>query len=338
MRCLAHGFPTPLARWHFHDEYELHLIVATRGKVFVGDWIGPFEPGHLVLCGPRLPHNWISVDLPDGGVAERDLVIQFRARAAAPRRRVDPRAGRGAAAARARAPRHRVLRPVGARAGALATHQEPRTACSASRVSATSSADLARCTDYRLLSSVQMQGFDDDAALDAINGIVDHITRALARAAVDGRASPRELGMSESRFSRFFRRATGNTFTDFVNRLRINRACQLLMETDRYIANICYDVGFNNVANFNRRFLEIKGMTPREFRRQSRPPLRRLRAEEAALMYLGLDLGTSELKALLLAPQPRDRRRGACAAHAVERRGRCGRSRRRPTGGTRSRP
>ena len=29
IRCLAHGFPTPLARWHHHDEYELHLIVAT---------------------------------------------------------------------------------------------------------------------------------------------------------------------------------------------------------------------------------------------------------------------------------------------------------------------
>ncbi len=51
-------------------------------------------------------------------------------------------------------------------------------------------------------------------------------------------------------------------------RLRISRACQLLMETDRYISNVCYDCGFNNVANFNRRFLEIKGMTPKEFRRQ----------------------------------------------------------------------
>ena len=57
--------------------------------------------------------------------------------------------------------------------------------------------------------------------------------------------------------------------TDFVNRLRINKACQLLMETDRYITNVCYDVGFNNVANFNRRFLQIKGMTPKEFRRQA---------------------------------------------------------------------
>lgn len=48
IRCLDHGFPTPLARWHCHDEYELHLIVATSGKAFVGDWIGPFQPGHVV--------------------------------------------------------------------------------------------------------------------------------------------------------------------------------------------------------------------------------------------------------------------------------------------------
>ena len=49
IRCLSHGFPTPLARWHFHDEYELHLITATSGKAFVGDWIGPFQPGQRCL-------------------------------------------------------------------------------------------------------------------------------------------------------------------------------------------------------------------------------------------------------------------------------------------------
>jgi AraC-like DNA-binding protein len=42
------------------------------------------------------------------------------------------------------------------------------------------------------------------------------------------------------------------------------------MESERLVTHLRYEVGFNNVANFNRRFLEIKGMTPRsEFRRQA---------------------------------------------------------------------
>ena len=55
-----HGFPSPLVRWHFHKEYELHLIVASSGKVFIGDYIGNFSANTLFLTGPGLPHNWIS--------------------------------------------------------------------------------------------------------------------------------------------------------------------------------------------------------------------------------------------------------------------------------------
>lgn len=121
--------------------------------------------------------------------------------------------------------------------------------------------------DYRLLSNVQLQSFDDDASLRQISEVVDYITANYANqfALID---IAKRVGMSESRFSRYFRRATGNTFTDFVNRLRVNRACQLLMETDQYVSTICYNVGFNNIANFNRRFMELKGMTPSDFRKQ----------------------------------------------------------------------
>jgi AraC-like DNA-binding protein len=129
-------------------------------------------------------------------------------------------------------------------------------------------ADLAACTDYRLLSNAQLQSVDDDHSMNQIDAVVSRITDNLSQSFSAGEMAA-ELGMSESRFSRFFRRATGNTFTDFVNRVRINRACQLLMETERRITDICYEVGFNNVANFNRRFLEIKGITPSEFRKQS---------------------------------------------------------------------
>ena len=267
VRCLAHGFPTPLARWHFHDEYELHLITSTSGKAFVGDWIGPFQPGHMVLCGPRLPHNWISYDLPEGGVAERDLVIQF--------------AHEPIAQAAAILPELAEALPLLERArhgveffGMSERGREHWLSVKHSRGLARFAAfcdflaDLTRCTDYRLLSNVQLQGKDDDAGLAQINVIVDRITGGLAEPLLASTAAA-ELGMSESRFSRFFRRATGNTFTDFVNQVRDNRACQLLMETDRQVTRICYEVGFNNVANFNRRFREIKGMTPSEFRHQA---------------------------------------------------------------------
>ncbi|MGY3365171.1 hypothetical protein ACVWZL_002296 [Bradyrhizobium sp. GM2.4] len=59
----SHGYPFHTVRWHFHPEYELHQVVATSGRYFVGDFIGDFEPGNLVLTGPNLPHNWVS-DLP----------------------------------------------------------------------------------------------------------------------------------------------------------------------------------------------------------------------------------------------------------------------------------
>ncbi len=78
IRYLEHGWPTELCRWHAHEEYELHLIVATRGKAFVGDYIGDFLPGTLYLTGPNLPHNWITdeVTTPEP-VQLRDMLVQF---------------------------------------------------------------------------------------------------------------------------------------------------------------------------------------------------------------------------------------------------------------------
>lgn len=267
VRCLEHGYPTPLARWHYHDEYELHLITATSGKVFVGDWIGPFQPGHLVLTGPRLPHNWVTMDLPEGGVTQRDLVIQFsheplvRASDTIPElAEVLPLLERA---------KHGV-EFFGLSESANAHWHKVKASRGLKRFTAFCDfmSDLAACTDYRLLSAVQLQSSDDDASLDQIDAVVNRITDHLADEH-SAAALAAELGMSESKFSRFFRKATGNTFTDFVNRVRISRACQLLMDTDQQVSHICYEVGFNNVANFNRRFLEIKGLTPSEFRKQS---------------------------------------------------------------------
>ncbi|MEC5162349.1 MULTISPECIES: helix-turn-helix domain-containing protein [unclassified Janthinobacterium] len=267
IRYLEHGFPSSLVRWHYHDEYELHLILESSGKVFVGDYIGQFAPGHLVLTGPRVPHNWVSIDTPEEGVELRDMVIQF---AHAP---LETLAGVIPEVKSILPLLHRALHGIeffNISAQAHERFMRIRDSAGLPRFIEflTLLGELARSSDYQLLSTIPMQSTDDDAALARISSAINFIVQNYA-SQFSMKELAQQLDMPERMFSRFFRSATGNSFTDFVNRLRVNKACELLMETERYVTNICYDAGFNNVANFNRRFLELKGMTPKAFRQQA---------------------------------------------------------------------
>jgi AraC-like DNA-binding protein len=267
VRCLAHGYPTPLARWHCHAEYELHLIVATQGHAFVGDWIGTFEPGHLVLTGPWLPHNWITTEPAHAGVATRDLAIQFAhapIEAAARHLRelteVLPMLQRSRRGIQffglsdvAQREWHRIAQAHGLRRLTLFIDLL---------------ATLAGSTRFRLLSSLPADPSPQLGERDRIDALVLQLVSGATAPVPAGELAAR-LGMSLSHFSRSFRRATGGTYTEFVNRVRINQACRLLMESDQLVKQVCFDVGFNNLANFNRRFFEFKGMTPTEFRRRA---------------------------------------------------------------------
>ncbi len=72
-----HGYPFRTVRWHYHPEYEIHLVVATSGTFYIGDFVGRFDPGQLIMTGPNLPQNWISEIEPEEIVPTRSLVIQF---------------------------------------------------------------------------------------------------------------------------------------------------------------------------------------------------------------------------------------------------------------------
>jgi len=76
------------------------------------------------------------------------------------------------------------------------------------------------------------------------------------------------INMSVTAFSRFFKKSTGKTFISYVNAIRIGWACKLLIESDMNVAQISYEVGFNNLSNFNRRFYERHQLNPREYRHQ----------------------------------------------------------------------
>jgi AraC-like DNA-binding protein len=98
-----------------------------------------------------------------------------------------------------------------------------------------------------------------------INHVLSYIDKNLSQELRESELA--ELaGQSVSAFSRYFRRHTGVPFVQYVNRLRINFACQLLMSGEFNITDICYQVGFNNLSNFNRQFLLLKEMSPSRWR------------------------------------------------------------------------
>ncbi len=265
----SHGYPFRTVRWHFHPEYEIHLITATQGRAFVGDHIGPFVPGNLVMTGPNLPHNWLS-DVPPGtSISERCLVLQFTAAFAEGCIATFPELA-FLPALLSDAARGVQFSPA---AGAAA---EPvmRTLMSADGparlVALFALLDVTRrCPDRRMLASAGYRPSPARFMTQPLNHVLDHIARNLSS---DLRETDlAELsGYSPSAFSRAFRRQTGMTFVHYVNSLRINRACEMLVADERKITEICYEVGFNNLSNFNRQFLAHKAMPPRAFRSHHR--------------------------------------------------------------------
>ncbi len=260
-----HGYPFHTVRWHFHPEYEIHQVVATSGRFFVGDFIGSFVPGNLVLTGPNLPHNWVS-DIGAGeAVPLRSRVVQFSAVFIADAIALLPELG--------------VCAPMleASRAGLLFA---PETAARAAPVLA----ELVAAKGVRrieLFLGLVRHLSGDDAARpltsagylpDPSGFLSTGINRALTY--IDGNLtepfSEGDLaaiaGLSPGAFSRSFRRHTGMALVRYVNRLRISLACQLLMAGETRITDVCFASGFNNISNFNRQFQAQKGMTPSQFR------------------------------------------------------------------------
>ncbi|MBD1553795.1 AraC family transcriptional regulator [Pseudomonas typographi] len=262
-----HGFPCPLVRWHFHKEYELHLIVASAGKVFVGDYIGNFNPGSLFLTGPNLPHNWISQVAENEVVPRRDMLVNFtdelfdgasqvfsELKSLAP---MLDRANYGVEF------RDRSL--IQQAAGLMQRIEDSRGSTRLGWFLILMEL-LAGSDDYQLLSATSAGQLADDSNVERTNRAVDYIFTHY------GRELPLEevaehLSMKPTYFSRVFKQATGRCFVEFVNRLRISKSCELLAESDRPITDVCFASGFNNISNFNRRFQQLKGMTPSDYRR-----------------------------------------------------------------------
>lgn len=265
----VHGYPHHLAKWHYHPEYELHLIQQTTGKMFIGDHVGDFGPGSLVLTGPNLPHNWVSDIAPGDYVRNRDMLVQFKDALVRDAMRMWPEfkeiepllhearygiAFHGDAALLGA----NVLRQIG-----------QVTAMRRLLLLFELLHELAISPERKTLSSRDYSDAPDSAAADTIKQVISFLMKNIAKD-VHLSDAARFFGMSEPAFSRFFKRNTGHGFVHYLNRMRVNRACDLLAGTDKPVTDVCFETGFNNLSNFNRQFRRLCNLAPSEYRRQAK--------------------------------------------------------------------
>jgi len=265
IRYLEHGWPNELCRWHAHEEYELHLITATRGKAFVGDHIGDFKAGDLFMTGPNLPHNWITDQVWSEPVAIRDMLVQFSHSSVEKLAEGFPEFAQ-------------VLQMLKlAQSGILFEGFNPtfarghmeaiRDNKGAERILAFVRF-LVRLNEHaekKTLSSAKLIQPKGGSKQARIAEVVDYIVKNFSEGLTLAQAAEM-AGMTEITFSRNFQAVTGHSFVVFLNRIRIGEACGMLYASDDQIIMIAEMAGFKNLANFNRHFLKLKGMTPSEYR------------------------------------------------------------------------
>jgi AraC-like DNA-binding protein len=249
--------------WHHHPEFELTLTLNSRGQRFIGNHVAGYDHGDLVLIGPNLPHTWASREKIDAARPHVALVFWFR-------REWIERLAEGAVEL---APVIRLIRSAStglafdaALGDALAADFEVIFSRSPAQRLIGLLDILSRLADAgsgRPLSTVVPQDVEGDRS--RIDRVLAHLHRhyhePVRMKEIAGIAA-----LSESGLHRMFRRHAQVSISDYLIGLRIGEACARLSGTAQPIRHIATSVGYASMANFNRQFLRLRGMTPRDYR------------------------------------------------------------------------
>jgi AraC-like DNA-binding protein len=254
--------------WHFHPEYELVYILESEGKRFVGDKIGNFQPGDLVLLGPNLPH-WYRNDqvyyTDDPQLQAASIVVQFTIDFLGDTFLFTPEMAKI----------HQVLQKAqrgleiygSLREKIVGMMLEIRSLKGMDRLLQLLAILnlISKSEKYHVLSNKGPSVGINENDPKRINKIYEYVMNHFKEPISIEEASDL-IHMSPSTFCRFFKKRTRNTFTYFLNEVRISYACKLLIEEDLSITEICYESGYNNISYFNRQFKAHKKLTPQAFR------------------------------------------------------------------------
>ena len=249
---------------HFHEDYELCLTLNVRGKRILGNLVEDFTEKDLVITTPHVLHCYKRDDaflnvrcevvviqfpkeLPSWGIFDTDQLRNIR------NLLCQPAPGLKFSEETAEAVRERLLRL-------------PRTeGFEAVQLFFGILHELA-CADRTQVELIGVQSSDSTLPHSRrINKIVQFVEKNYHHK-ISLEDVGELVGMSASSVSRFFKQRTRHNFWDYLNGFRIDRAAQMMIETEHTISEISYACGFNNISNFNRVFRERIGTTPSDYR------------------------------------------------------------------------
>ena len=247
--------------WHYHPEIELTYIHYGNGLRFIGDSISPYGTGDICLIGENLPHNYVAANRdPDNN--EIAYVIQFPKSIFVNHEEFKP-----------------LIRLFNKAKYGLhfpnateAVYQKILKLNSLSPIKRFNMLidildTLNNSKEFKSLSEVsfadtQSMNKQQSRISKVTSYIISHYDKDLSL----GQAADL-IGMTPSAFSRWFKQSVGKTFVNYLNNIRIERACQQLIQTDLTVKQIAFRSGFDSIGNFNRTFKKYKSETPIIYRK-----------------------------------------------------------------------
>jgi len=250
------------AFWHFHPEVELIFVDKGSGKRHIGNHLSYFNNSQLLLLGANLPHHGFSDRLTAKG---SETIVQFKPEFLGETFLNIPEM-KTVVALLERAKNGVMFKPetkkkVGPKIQKLLNFDGFEQIILLLEILN----DLALANDYTLLN-VDGYAFETSQQdSNKIDIIFKHINKNFERQ-IPLEEIAEEVSMTVPAFCRYFKKATGKTFTKMVNEYRVVHATKLLSESTSSITDICYECGFNNFSHFNKLFKEFTGKSASQYR------------------------------------------------------------------------
>ena len=257
------GFDAP---FHFHPEFELTSIPSGKGKRFIGNNMAGFQNNDLVLVGGGLPHCWKLA--PSQNTPATSLVIQFNHNFLGndffdkpELETIQKLLKRSECGIEFRGKIKEQTKET------MALILEEKKQFKKLILFLEILNKLSLCHEYILLNKKDSVAPQSDDNRERINKVFAYIVENFRNEILLNEASA-TIGMTPNAFCKYFKKITRKTFMETVIDYRINFATQQLIETDKSIADVCFESGFRDMSHFYKTFSSRMEISPLNYRKQ----------------------------------------------------------------------